>query len=121
MENIWRESKKGLPLHPQSREIATQDMMRGEVEVGDIQAKLPDLEEVLKKNFRKKLEVKNKLSIFAPRFRKTEALKKEKFFERFTYSTSSTSIKEDEPSINTRHLKRNSWSEDIKTNQQRRV
>ena len=63
-------------MHPQSREIATQDMMRGEVEVGDIQAKLPDLEEVLKKNFRKKLEVKNKLSIFAPRFRKTEALKK---------------------------------------------
>lgn len=76
MENIWRESEKGLPLHPQSREIATQDMMRGEVEVGGIQAKLPDLEEVLKKNFRKKLEVKNKLSIFAPRFLKKEALKK---------------------------------------------
>jgi len=53
-------------------------MMMGEVEVGGIQAKLPDLEEVLKKNFRKKLEVKNKLSIFAPRFRKTEALKKKK-------------------------------------------
>ena len=64
-------------MHPQSREIATQDMMRGEVEVGDIQAKLPDLEEVLKK-LSKKLEVKNKLSIFAPRFRKTEALKKRK-------------------------------------------
>ena len=78
MENIWRESEKGLPLHPQSREIATQDMMRGEVEVGDIQAKLPDLEEVLKKTSGKKLEVKNKLSIFAPRFWKNGGVEKKK-------------------------------------------
>ena len=42
-------------MHPQSREIATQDMMRGEVEVGGIQAKLPDLEEVLKKKLPEKV------------------------------------------------------------------
>ena len=51
-------------------------MLTGEVEVGDIQAKPPDLAEVLKKNFRKKLEVKNKLSIFAPRFRKKRGRRK---------------------------------------------
>ena len=97
-KNIWRINKNSLPLHPQSREMRqrhggrTPEGARLRLENPSKSAGLRKADE---KNFRKNLEDEGKSPYLCTR-NSTEC--ERKFFERFTYTTSSTSIKEDIPS-----------------------
>ena len=74
-KNIWRESKKYLPLHPQSREMAVEEVMKGNSvcgragEVGKPKRN-PKVSEKKRKNFRKNLEVKIKKHYLCATFSK---------------------------------------------------